>query len=436
MKNLFRFAKTAAVVLAMATMAVSCQKDEYVSGDSLQTDNGKVNLKIARTVTDDTRNWGTSADWMGGTLSYLVEGKNLPSRHPEFFENVPSGIEVLKESFVYLTFVTEVAKFNNVVGYYTYSKDDLIGDLEADRAFILQQIFTSGTQGVDLKQVVYTTTKGLEFGTTYELSNDGAKFKAGTIIGFYLLPNGSNGNSPIVWDRDGKPQFIATDANVNITSELPDGGKVSHIMGRTLCDDLIIAFEDLNSLYSKKSDEDYNDLVFVVGDNLDSRRAENIRSYNSNSSEPADLWLVGDYCQTDEPCVKTQVVDLIAGQHYTAGNVTVTNDDSYLYVTYNTTTGWKLGITHLYVGEGKPQKMAPGQLEGQGVSVVSVTTNFGISATYKYNLSDLPGCFYIAAHAEVNSNQYGGQTAWGKGDKTGDNWSMIFNYCKAECLFK
>ena|GEM_PF-3323233 len=47
---------------------------------------------------------------------------------------------------------------------------------------------------------------------------------------------------------------------------------------------------------------------------------------------------------------------LYGGQHIEAGTVTVETTETDLIVTYQTTDGWELGTTHLYVGteEGLP----------------------------------------------------------------------------------
>ena len=57
------------------------------------------------------------------------------------------------------------------------------------------------------------------------------------------------------------------------------------------------------------------------------------------------------------------VVPLIAGQHYTAGEVRVSNDAVNIYVEYETSGGWYITGTHLYVGKTNPNTLttAPGQ---------------------------------------------------------------------------
>ncbi|MEP7256721.1 MAG: hypothetical protein ABI666_13160 [Ferruginibacter sp.] len=141
--------------------------------------------------------------------------------------------------------------------------------------------------------------------------------------------------------------------------------------------------------------------------------------------------------RTDE-CLPTEV-NLMAGQTMIAGTITVTNDSSYIYVTYTTTGGWVLTQTHLYVGDcalipvNNPGNPIPGQFP-YGGTLNNVTT-----VTYQIPISKIPmgGCGCIAAHAVVKQlNSSGGtiqtQTGWGQGtliNMTGGNWGMKFDYC-------
>jgi hypothetical protein len=139
----------------------------------------------------------------------------------------------------------------------------------------------------------------------------------------------------------------------------------------------------------------------------------------------------GDEC----PETTTQ---LTAGQFFNAGNVVVTNDDEFIYVTYNTANGYLLTQTHLYVGgcvaipvnnQGNP---VPGQFPYQA------THNYATTYTYQVPIAKIPAgsCGCIAAHSAVVKLNGTGQvieqqTAWGSGiriNPTG-NWGMKFSYC-------
>lgn len=145
----------------------------------------------------------------------------------------------------------------------------------------------------------------------------------------------------------------------------------------------------------------------------------------------------------DPVCVATEVT-LIAGQTINSGTVSVSNDGTYIFVTYTTTNGWVLSQTHLYVGDcalipvNNPGNPVPGQFPYTS-SHANVT-----SYTYQIPLSQIPvgTCGCIAAHAVVkqynaSNQQIGQETAWGNGVRinlSGGNWGMKFDYCSCTPL--
>jgi hypothetical protein len=144
-----------------------------------------------------------------------------------------------------------------------------------------------------------------------------------------------------------------------------------------------------------------------------------------------------------EDCGK-KVVDLKAGQHTDAGNITVWNDESYIYVRYTTEDGWKLTETHLQVGcsvDDLRTKTNGGGSVSPGQFTYKNTHDKITSYTYQVPLSAIEGCnepgegtIYIAAHAYVVKKIYlglseEGETAWGEGPRFTDNtWEMYFKY--------
>jgi hypothetical protein len=136
----------------------------------------------------------------------------------------------------------------------------------------------------------------------------------------------------------------------------------------------------------------------------------------------------------DEGCVV-----LYAGQHIDVGTVCVSNDDTTLTVTYNTTDGWLLNEVHLWVGtnlfdmpqnnSGNPQ---PGLFPYKLESLSTTTVSFEIL------LEDLRvkcgETLYLAAHAVVvkpdGEGGGGAETAWGDGKRVLDqgSWATYFEY--------
>lgn len=134
------------------------------------------------------------------------------------------------------------------------------------------------------------------------------------------------------------------------------------------------------------------------------------------------------------------VKELIAGQHYDIGSVTVDSDGITITVSYTIEDpNWTLVETHLFVGECGDQPM-----NGQGNPQVGrfpykENHESGVSEfTYTIDMFtegiDDSGC--IAAHASViSADGTMSHTAWADGvyyssggGEEGNNWATIFGY--------
>ena len=127
------------------------------------------------------------------------------------------------------------------------------------------------------------------------------------------------------------------------------------------------------------------------------------------------------------------VIDLIAGQNEVAGNIKVWDDDSSLFILYETTEPWCLTETHLAVAsslDGIPQSNGnpiPGQFPYKSDHKCAT------SYLYKIPLDNNVCELYIAAHAAVKSPG-SKETAWGSGlDFPGKNWATYFTYEPNAC---
>jgi len=126
-------------------------------------------------------------------------------------------------------------------------------------------------------------------------------------------------------------------------------------------------------------------------------------------------------------------VTLLADQTIEVGMLNVIVDGTNLVVTYNITSPWVLGETHLYVGTAAPTKSAPGQFSYGPEDAVD-------GGVYTIPLSDFPDAttLYIAAQAEVtNPDEIDPitllpreETAWAEGIqiRPGKNWAMYFTF--------
>lgn len=138
---------------------------------------------------------------------------------------------------------------------------------------------------------------------------------------------------------------------------------------------------------------------------------------------------------TGEICGEPVVTKLLAGQFIEVGTVTVFNDDFNVYVTYSlTTSGWNFGTLHLYVGalSGAPVNRSGNPIPGHFPYTAGVNGS-AQSYTFTIPITDLPDCYIVAAHAEVNGPSR--ETAWGQGPRfvRKGNWGMYFNDCKDLC---
>jgi hypothetical protein len=142
--------------------------------------------------------------------------------------------------------------------------------------------------------------------------------------------------------------------------------------------------------------------------------------------------------ETNPNCLPTEV-SLIAGQNMTAGSVTVVNDADYIYITYNTTEGWVLTQTQLYVGTSAGIPVGGNGNPKPGQFPYKTTHNNATSFTYQIPLSVIGAgnCGTIAAHAALKQFDASGntllqtQTGWGAGSliTTTGQWGTKFDYC-------
>jgi len=126
--------------------------------------------------------------------------------------------------------------------------------------------------------------------------------------------------------------------------------------------------------------------------------------------------------QAQEPaiCGTPQVYTLWGGKTINVGSVTVSNDETNLYVKYETTGGWYLKEVHLYVLDYEPMvRLTPG-----GAPYKSGDIAYTTSYTFTVPLGDIEcgTTLWLQAHASVamldgEGNEIQGETAYG-GDIT------------------
>ena len=176
---------------------------------------------------------------------FVPDGKNALLNHPALFsDTVQKNIVLLKESYVYVTFVDENAGYLNSLCWYSYDKSQpplKVGDIKGNVVF--PNISKKGEGGL------------LEPGFTLQLGTE--KFPAGTVIGFFLVVQGWDGNT-----IDYNKPILYTNYAFN------PGGKQQHVLFKNSYSHYVVmGFEDM--INDQSSDVDCNDILIAVSDNKD-----------------------------------------------------------------------------------------------------------------------------------------------------------------------
>lgn len=192
----------------------------------------------------------------------LPESKNLAETHPTYVTDEATGnINVVKQSDVWVTFVSEGASYLNSIGYYTYPTGHAPASV-SDIANINIMMPNSS---------LYGQGGGMYPGDKIKLGN----FAAGTSIGFVLLDNAFSFNSGV---NTGAVKFYS---NSNLNPESDDNLKKHSVVLRDEEDKLyLVAFEDILRTRNE-CDHDFNDVVFYV-------TASNFDNINGDGVEPID----------------------------------------------------------------------------------------------------------------------------------------------------
>jgi Domain of unknown function (DUF4114) len=156
-----------------------------------------------------------------------------------FADTVQKNVTLTVDSEVYLTFISEGASFHNTLGWYSYSS---LTPPKSSKDFEWHILFPDVFDGI------LTSGDRLKLG-------DG-KFKAGTVIGFFLIVNG--------WNQ-GTIDYTRTTHFTNHSLNVDQ--KQQHILfEEKTCGDIILSFEDM-PLSNINSDHDFNDIIFTISDN-------------------------------------------------------------------------------------------------------------------------------------------------------------------------
>lgn len=182
--------------------------------------------------------------FQNSVLEILPNMVSLPENKPYLFnDDISHKIITSEETEVYVNFMWEGASWKNSLGYYAYPADNHpITTEDLEKHIIFPNISMVDAGGA------------LEPGYQVQLGN--GSFPPNTVIGFYLVAQG--------WANGQTTEGIYTNYSDNHLN--PNENRQSITFIGTVCDELIVAFEDVRL---PGGDQDYNDVIFFVKDNPD-----------------------------------------------------------------------------------------------------------------------------------------------------------------------
>ncbi|MDC7996704.1 hypothetical protein [Gilvibacter sediminis] len=131
---------------------------------------------------------------------------------------------------------------------------------------------------------------------------------------------------------------------------------------------------------------------------------------------------------------------LWAAQTQVAGTLTISTDDTSIFVKYETTSEWVIDATHLFVGSLGDMPITPSGNPRVGHFPYTQTHAMGTNVVeYVIPIDAVPDCFSVAAHSVVTKLNDAGnpiycETSWSDGTPVGgSNWAMTTTFCKSGC---
>lgn len=172
-------------------------------------------------------------------------GTDLNNNLPFLYsDTIQKKIILTRDSKVFLTFIAEKALYKNTVGWYSYPANKPPKGAGDINIHVLFPNVSGKGEGGELLQ-----------GDMLQLG-DSITFSKGTVIGFFLIING--------WQNG----YINYGGTTHYTdSQINKEQRQYHVLFRDKnTGHVVLGFEDME--YGK-SDNDFNDLLFIVSDNKD-----------------------------------------------------------------------------------------------------------------------------------------------------------------------
>ena len=208
-----------------------------------------------------------------------------------------------------ITFIDEGAGFRNSLGYFTFEDNSFdgltFGDIDYNGSGNIDFDEVNSLNGVEAEYLFANFSESggggrLNYGDTFVIGgglmseeddgsivmSDGKVFEAGQNLGFFVSANAWDGRGIRGQDRRGAPanyyslDFLNPEAGASATFyETPLIARHTAMMFADVeLDDIMVGFEDLSRL--GPSDEDFNDVVFVI-------RSDPLEAFHGNNLDIA-----------------------------------------------------------------------------------------------------------------------------------------------------
>ena len=232
-----------------------------------------------------------SSEILETVRSQLPEARSVAA---EFLDpSYTPWVTLVKDAQVATTFIDEGAGYRNSLGYFAFASGSFDGltkaDVDTDGSGVVSLSELGAVDGVQTGWVFPNSSRQgsggrLQAGDTVEIAG-GQVFDAGTNIGFNLVQNGWTGSGvrepssrtdttpQVMYSVDFLNPEAASSANSATNSASNSSRHVALMYSDASQSELIMGFEDLNRVnrtanaFNYRSDEDFNDAVFVVSSN-------------------------------------------------------------------------------------------------------------------------------------------------------------------------
>lgn len=237
MKNMKKFMLKTIAILILSAFIINAQTINYNTLGTWNNDGVPNYLEPVRDAIDNSLLVKLTAS--------LPESQAVPTHHPQYLvTGNQTNISLTEEADVWVTFVTEGAGYKNVLGFYTYQKNNppaSIADIQSTMTLIFPNTSLTGSGG------------GLTPGDKVKIG----RFQANTVIGFFIIADGwrnnaiSAGNWLLFSNPNLNPETNASIKQHNVLLRDDATGRI------------ILGFEDIRRDNSS-CDFDFNDVLYFV----------------------------------------------------------------------------------------------------------------------------------------------------------------------------